>query len=90
MAARFKSMYKNGPVLPAMSLARAKARANYVLLTFGWSSLELTKSVFLAGKTLFLGNGARCDFGLGIRRSHTVQRPTDRQSRCDLLKNALA
>ena len=47
--------------------ARAKVRANDVRLTYVWSSLELTKSLLLVGKTLFLGNGAGCDFGSNLR-----------------------
>ena len=62
-----------GPVLPVMSLkchqARAKVRASHVRLTYVWSTLELTKSLLIVGKTLFLGNGARCDFGSNLRCS---------------------
>jgi len=32
--------------------ARAKVRASDVRLTYVWSTLELTKSLLLAGKTL--------------------------------------
>ena len=47
--------------------ARAKVRASHVLLTYVWSTLELTKSLLIVGKTLFLGNGAGCDFGSNLR-----------------------
>jgi hypothetical protein len=76
MAARFKSTYKNGPILPAMSLkchqARAKVRASHVRLTYAWSTLELTKSLLIVGKTLFLGNGAGYGVGSNLRCAKTI------------------
>ena len=50
-----------------MSLARAKVRASHVRLTYVWSTLELTKSLLIVGKTLFLGNGAGCCIGSNLR-----------------------
>ncbi len=51
--------------------ARAKVRASHVPLTYVWSTLELTKSLLIVGKTLFLGHGAGCDFGSNLRCSHS-------------------
>ena len=55
--------------------ARAKVRANDARLTYVWSTLELTKSLLIVGKTLFLGNGAGCDFGSNLRCASPTKDP---------------